>query len=49
MKRKRDKSKKGSDFLDVYKGVRKPMTPPTRVIDPNKKKYDRKNKDWMKD
>lgn len=32
-------------FLDIYKKVRKPMPPATKVINP--KKYDRKDKSWM--
>jgi hypothetical protein len=44
-KQKNKKNKKGNNFLDTYRSVRKPMPPSTRVISP-KKKYDRKDKSW---
>lgn len=41
---KREKNK----FMEVYRKIRKPMPPPSKIISP-KKKYDRKDKTWMKE
>jgi len=43
---KKVKKAKKDEFLEIYKKVRKPMPPPSKVIHP-KKKYDRRNKKWM--
>ena len=40
--------KQKREFLDRYKSVRKPMPPPTKVINP-KKKYDRRDKSWREE
>ena len=42
------KSNKKKSHIDIYRSVRKPMPPPSRVINP-KKKYDRRDKSWMND
>ena len=33
---------------EMLKGIRKPMPPPTKVINP-RKDYDRRDKSWMDD
>lgn len=38
------KKPKKKSQLDYMRGIRKPMPPPSRVIQP--KKYDRKDKSW---
>lgn len=40
------KKKEKNEFMETYRKIRKPMPPPSRVINP-KKKYDRRDKDWM--
>jgi hypothetical protein len=45
---KQRKKKKKNKFLDVYDKIRKPMPPPSKVINP-KKKYNRKDKSWIND
>jgi len=44
---KQDKIRK-TNFLSTYKSVRKMPVLATKVINP-KKKYDRKDKSWIKD
>ena len=44
MKNKRDRMNQ----MDIYKKLRKPMPPATRVINP-KKKYDRRDNSWKED
>ena len=41
---KQRKKRKERTQLEAIKSVRKPMPPPTRVINP--KKYDRRDKTW---
>jgi len=43
--KKGKRGQKGSDFLSVYKSIRKPAVPRTQVH-PDKK-YDRRDKSWM--
>ena len=45
---KTKKRRKKNNFLDAYQSIRKPMPPPSKTISP-KKKYDRRDKSWMKD
>jgi hypothetical protein len=39
------KSNKKNTQMDAYRKVRKPMPPPSKVINP-RKKYDRKDQSW---
>ena len=44
------KAKKIKTVLELWKGIRKPALPPTRVMSSkDKNKYNRKNKDWKKE
>jgi len=47
MKKKSKTSKTG---YEIFKGIRKPMPPPTKVMgSTDKKRYDRKDKKWRTD
>lgn len=38
--------KRKNEFMDTYRKIRKPMPPPSKVINP-RKKYDRRDKSWL--
>jgi len=42
------KTQKSKSWADIYKSIRKPMPPKTKVLNP-KKKYDRKDDSWKED
>jgi len=42
------KKSKGKVTHDIFKGIRKPMPPPTKVME-DKKRYNRRDKIWRED
>jgi len=39
------RKRKVSSQLDIFKGIRKDMPPPTKMMNP-KKRYDRRDRSW---
>ena len=50
MRMKRKSKAKGKTGYEIFKGIRKPMPPPTKVMgSTDKKRYDRGDSGWKKD